>query len=56
MMGLGMPEMLVIAAIALLIFGPSRLPKLGKSLGETIRSFRTAGKELTKLHDEADED
>ncbi len=56
MMGLGMPEMLVIAAIALLIFGPRQVPKLGRALGDTIREFRHAGKELTKLHDEADDD
>lgn len=43
---LGMTEMLVIGGIALLIFGPKQLPKLGRSLGETIKSFRQVGKEL----------
>lgn len=43
---LGMPEILVILVICMLIFGPRQLPKLGKSLGETIREFRNVGKEL----------
>lgn len=39
-LGLGVPELLIILAVALLIFGPKHLPKLGKSLGRTIKSFR----------------
>ncbi|MEK6773251.1 MAG: twin-arginine translocase TatA/TatE family subunit [Bdellovibrionota bacterium] len=39
-MNLGMTEMLLIAGIALLFFGPSRLPGLGKSVGQAIRSFK----------------
>lgn len=39
-MNLGLPELLVIAAVALLFFGPSRLPGLGKSIGEAIRGFK----------------
>lgn len=39
-MGLGLPEVLVILVIALLFFGPSQLPGLGKSLGEAIRGFK----------------
>lgn len=42
---LGLPEILVIAAIALLIFGPGRLSELGKGLGEGIRNFKAASKE-----------
>lgn len=38
--GLGMPELLIILAVALLIFGPKHLPKLGRSLGRTIKGFR----------------
>jgi sec-independent protein translocase protein TatA len=37
---LGLPELLVIAAVVMLVFGPSRLPKLAKSLGDSIREFR----------------
>jgi len=39
---LGLPEILVILAIALLIFGPSKLADLGKGLGEGIRNFKSA--------------
>lgn len=42
---IGLPELLVIAAIALLIFGPSKLADLGKGLGEGIRNFKTSVKE-----------
>lgn len=40
MFGLGTPELLVILAIAILVFGPSKLPSLGKGVGEAIRSFK----------------
>jgi len=42
---LGLPEILVILAIALLIFGPSKLADLGKGLGEGIRNFKSAMKD-----------
>jgi sec-independent protein translocase protein TatA len=38
--GLGFPEMVVILIIALVIFGPNRLPALGESLGKAIRGFK----------------
>lgn len=42
---LGLPELLLILAIALLIFGPGKLADLGKGLGEGIRNFRSSFKE-----------
>lgn len=45
---LGLPEILIILAVALLIFGPGRLAELGKSLGEGIRNFKSAVKEGDK--------
>ena len=39
---LGAPELIVIFIVALLVFGPSKLPELGKSLGEAIRGFKKA--------------
>ncbi len=44
--GLGMPELLVIMVIVVILFGASRLPQIGKGLGEGIRNFRAASKEL----------
>jgi len=43
-MRLGFPEILLIAVIALVIFGPSRLPELGKAFGKAIREFKTSMK------------
>lgn len=40
MWGLGFPELLVILVIALLVFGPSRLPEVGTFLGKSLRAFR----------------
>jgi len=40
MFGLGWQELLIILGIALIIFGPKKLPELGKSLGQAISSFR----------------
>ncbi|KXZ47027.1 hypothetical protein GPECTOR_38g264 [Gonium pectorale] len=46
--GLGLPEVAVIAGVAALIFGPSKLPELGKSLGKTVKSFQTAASEFNE--------
>ena len=45
-MNLGWPELTVVLAIALLLFGPSKLPGLGKSVGEAIRGFKKGLKEV----------
>ncbi|EFN54042.1 hypothetical protein CHLNCDRAFT_25319 [Chlorella variabilis] len=42
--GLGVPELAVIAGVTALIFGPSKLPELGKGLGKTVRNFQSAAK------------
>ncbi|MBI5166621.1 MAG: TatA/E family twin arginine-targeting protein translocase [candidate division NC10 bacterium] len=46
MFGIGMPELIVIFIIALLIFGPTKLPDLGRALGRGIAEFRKASEEL----------
>ncbi len=45
MFGIGFSELLVILLVCLLLFGASRLPEIGKSLGEGIREFKKAMKE-----------
>jgi sec-independent protein translocase protein TatA len=42
--GLGLPELVVIGGVVTVLFGPSKLPELGKSLGKTAKSFQTAAK------------
>ena len=44
---LGLPEMIMIGAIALLFFGPKKLPELGSGLGKAIRDFKKAMNETT---------
>jgi sec-independent protein translocase protein TatA len=54
---LGMPELIVIFIIALIIFGPRKLPELGRSLGRGIAEFKKATTELqTKLEEEIDQE
>ena len=44
-MGLGVPELLIILAIIILIFGASRLPEIGRGIGKGIKNFKDATKE-----------
>ncbi|WP_017296345.1 TatA/E family twin arginine-targeting protein translocase [Geminocystis herdmanii] len=44
--GIGLPEMILIFVVALLIFGPKKLPEIGRSLGKTIKGFQEASKEF----------
>lgn len=46
MLGLGVPELIIIGIIILLIFGAKRIPEIGKGIGGAIREFRNIGKEL----------
>ncbi|MGA2261119.1 MAG: twin-arginine translocase TatA/TatE family subunit [Acidobacteriota bacterium] len=49
---LGFPEILVILVIALIVFGPRKLPEIGKSLGRGIAEFKKASSELAKTWEE----
>lgn len=59
-MNLGGTEILVILVLALVVFGPKKLPEMGKSLGKAIREFKSAGDEIkdeiTKAADEMSKD
>ena len=49
---IGMPELVIILVIALIIFGPRKLPELGRSLGKSIGEFKKASNELRSTLDE----
>lgn len=51
--GIGIPGLILILVIALIIFGPNKLPELGKAAGSTLREFKSATKDL---HEEGKED
>ncbi|WP_340643519.1 TatA/E family twin arginine-targeting protein translocase [Phormidium pseudopriestleyi] len=44
--GMGLPEIMVILTIALLVFGPKKLPEIGRSMGKAIRGFQDASREF----------
>jgi sec-independent protein translocase protein TatA len=44
--GIGLPEMGLIFLVALLIFGPKKLPEIGRSLGKAVRGFQEASREF----------
>jgi sec-independent protein translocase protein TatA len=49
---IGMPELIIIFVIALIIFGPKKLPELGKSLGRSIAEFKRASNDLRNTLEE----
>ena len=49
---IGMPELLIIFVIALIIFGPRKLPELGRSLGKSLAEFKRASNELRNTLEE----
>ena len=49
---IGMPELVIILVIALIIFGPRKLPELGRSLGKSIGEFKKASNELRSTLEE----
>ncbi len=59
-MGFGSMEIFIILLIALVVFGPQKLPEMGRSLGKAIREFKSAGDEIkdeiTKAADELEND
>jgi TatA/E family protein of Tat protein translocase len=55
MFGIGMTELLVILAVALIVFGPKRLPELARSLGRALGEFRRASTDLRQQLNEVGE-
>ncbi|GAB2575012.1 twin-arginine translocase TatA/TatE family subunit [Gracilibacillus alcaliphilus] len=53
---IGIPGLILIAIIALIIFGPKKLPEIGKATGETLREFKKSARELTNDDDKEKED
>lgn len=47
MFGIGIPELLIILVIGLVVFGPGKLPDVGKALGKSINEFKRATTEVT---------
>ncbi len=55
MLGIGIWELLLVLVIVLIIFGPSKLPDLGKSIGKGLREFKKASSEITEELKKPDE-
>ncbi len=59
-MGIGGMEVFIVLVIALVIFGPQKLPEMGRTLGKAIREFKNVGSdiqdEITKATDISDDD
>jgi sec-independent protein translocase protein TatA len=51
---IGTPELIVVAVLALLVFGPKRLPEIGKNVGAAIREFRRASRDLMSHFEDND--
>lgn len=51
---IGIPSLILILVVALLIFGPSKLPEIGKAAGKSLKEFKTATKGLVDDEDESD--
>ena len=49
---IGMPELIIIFTVALIVFGPRKLPELGRSLGKSLQEFKRASNELKHTLDE----
>ena len=55
MFNIGLPELLIIAAIALIVFGPNKLPELARAFGRAMREFRKATEEEEQASEKAPE-
>jgi sec-independent protein translocase protein TatA len=51
-LGLHLPELIIVLAVALLIFGPKKLPEMGSAIGKSIKEFRKGMSELSEPKDQ----
>lgn len=48
MFNIGVPELIIVLVLALIIFGPGKLPEVGKAIGKSMNEFRKASREITE--------
>ncbi|MEH6988064.1 twin-arginine translocase TatA/TatE family subunit [Cytobacillus firmus] len=53
---IGIPGLILILVLALIIFGPKKLPEIGRAFGETLKEFKKSTRDLTKDDDDDDDD
>lgn len=54
MPNIGVPGLILILVIALIIFGPSKLPQLGKAVGQTLKEFKTSTRDMIDEEEKKD--
>jgi len=54
MSNIGIPGLVLILVMALIIFGPKKLPEIGKAAGQTLREFKNSASDLMSDHDKKD--
>ncbi|MGM9987437.1 MAG: twin-arginine translocase TatA/TatE family subunit [Bacillaceae bacterium] len=52
MPNIGFPGLIMILVVALLVFGPKKLPEIGRAFGETLREFKKSTKDIVNIEDE----
>lgn len=53
---IGIPGLILIVLLALIIFGPKKIPEIGKAAGQTLREFKSSTSELIEEEDQKDKD
>ncbi|MBI2844886.1 MAG: twin-arginine translocase TatA/TatE family subunit [Armatimonadetes bacterium] len=56
MFNIGYPEMVLVLAIALIVFGPKKLPEIGRTIGQSLRELKRASNEIMSAVNEPEED